>query len=239
MPKKSKKQKKQKKPKKEPESTSRAHFQLALNAVFDPPFTKYKGATKKILVEQHFDGIFSVHRFLTPGECTNLIQLAESVGFEQTDQRETRESAHRRNGRLQVNSSSLAEKLWSRCCNMFPEHEDAAPVGLSDNFRFYKYNKGDRFGMHVDDSVLHGDLVSTRYTLLLYLNGDELEGGATNFYTGKHSKKLKLVVQVKPAEGLALAHQHFPSCLLHEGSAVTSGVKYLLRTDVLYRALVE
>ena len=37
-------------------------------------------------------------------------------------------------------------------------------------------------------------------------------------------------VSVTPKTGLALLFQHF---LLHEGSSVTSGVKYVLRSDVM------
>ena len=38
------------------------------------------------------------------------------------------------------------------------------------------------------------------------------------------------------SQGAALLHGHGERCLLHEGCEVTSGVKYLLRTDVLFAA---
>jgi hypothetical protein len=37
---------------------------------------------------------------------------------------------------------------------------------------------------------------------------------------------------IDPKPGRALLFQHF---LLHEGSAVTRGVKYVMRSDVMYR----
>lgn len=37
-----------------------------------------------------------------------------------------------------------------------------------------------------------------------------------------------------PKAGAALMHAHGPRCLMHEGAAVNKGVKYLLRSDILY-----
>ena len=59
-------------------------------------------------------------------------------------------------------------------------------------------------------------------TLIVYLN-DDFEGGETDFDLG---------VCVDPRPGTALLFQHF---LLHEGCKVTAGMKYVLRSDVMYR----
>ena len=90
-----------------------------------------------------------------------------------------------------------------------------------------------------------------------------LEGGATIFYLendggggataqqevarprkSKGRKKRKAAaaaavaeqrsVCVLPQRGTALIHRHGDECLEHEGQLVTTGVKYLLRTDVVY-----
>lgn len=44
----------------------------------------------------------------------------------------------------------------------------------------------------------------------------------------------KIAASFSPKQGACLVHGHGRQCLLHEGAAVTSGVKYLLRTDVMY-----
>jgi len=57
-------------------------------------------------------------------------------------------------------------------------------------------------------------------TFMVYLN-DGFEGGSTDF--GWES--------VQPVQGRALV---FPHRLRHRGAVVGAGVKYVLRTDVLY-----
>ncbi|HSG70719.1 MAG TPA: hypothetical protein VLA12_09915, partial [Planctomycetaceae bacterium] len=62
------------------------------------------------------------------------------------------------------------------------------------------------------------------YQDLVYLN-DDFEGGETNFIVEPE-------VSIKPETGMGLMFQH---PLLHEGAEVTSGVKYVARTDLMYR----
>ena len=65
--------------------------------------------------------------------------------------------------------------------------------------------------------------------MLFYLSS--CGGGETVFY-GPRNRKLAAVA---PAPGLALLHKHGECCLDHEAAVVTSGVKYILRTDVVFR----
>ena len=57
-------------------------------------------------------------------------------------------------------------------------------------------------------------------TLMVYLN-DIFEGGETVFNE----------TTIKPQKGMALIFHH---TLVHEGAAVTTGRKYVLRSDVMY-----
>ena len=58
-------------------------------------------------------------------------------------------------------------------------------------------------------------------TFMLYLNGG-FEGGATSFQGG---------LSIKPEAGMILVFRH---ALYHEGAAVVSGRKYVLRSDVMF-----
>ena len=62
-----------------------------------------------------------------------------------------------------------------------------------------------------------------------------LRGGATNFFLDDG----KPVCGFAPIGGYCLVHEHGERCLLHEGAVVTSGSKYLLRTDAVYRRINE
>jgi len=113
------------------------------------------------------------------------------------------------------------------------EEDDTKAVGLSDHFRFYRYDKGQRFIRHYD-GYEYGSMVYTnnqnkpqaKMTFLVYLN-DQFEGGKTTFFNSKGKETLA----VSPETGLALI---YTQKLLHEGSLVTKGRKYVLRSDILF-----
>jgi hypothetical protein len=62
--------------------------------------------------------------------------------------------------------------------------------------------------------------------------GFAYQGSALNRCAG--GKRSRLVASVKPRPGLALLHLHGDDCLEHEGAEVLFGVKYVLRSDVLF-----
>ena len=65
------------------------------------------------------------------------------------------------------------------------------------------------------------------------IGGTECMGGETAFYKGVGDRQV--VAEIVPQTGRLLLHGHGSHCLTHEGRPVLSGVKYLLRTDVVYR----
>ncbi|KAI8605669.1 hypothetical protein EDD21DRAFT_299206 [Dissophora ornata] len=150
--------------------------------------------------------------------------------------------AFRDNDRIQFQSLEFATMLWN---NVHGEKITSGPrnnkrirhaVGLSRNIRLYRYQKGQSFGAHYDESVTdiagsHDGETETvsEYTVLIYLNGEkdsDLLGGETVFYPKG--------VAVKPERGLLLVHKHGDECMLHEALIVDRGYKYVLRTDVVY-----
>ncbi|CAN0033386.1 unnamed protein product, partial [Discosporangium mesarthrocarpum] len=127
--------------------------------------------------------------------------------------------------------------------------------GCNANIRIYKYTVGQRFGKHIDESVEDENGHLSQWTVLVYLNGGEeeaktagvgetLKGGETVFYKARRTNggheftfvhhTLFVVTAFSPMRGTALIHGHGGRCLLHEGARVEQGVKYLLRTDVMY-----
>ncbi len=78
----------------------------------------------------------------------------------------------------------------------------------------------------------------TTWTLLIYLTSPATGciGGETVFYPDAPQKKSRdpppepFVVDLDV--GLALLHRHGPDCMLHEGREVTSGEKWVIRSDL-------
>ena len=64
--------------------------------------------------------ILSISAFLSPAECAAWVSWGETSGFEQEKHAQTRWIAHRDNGRLAVQSESIAAALWSRLAPLMP-----------------------------------------------------------------------------------------------------------------------
>jgi hypothetical protein len=77
---------------------------------------------------------------------------------------------------------------------------------------------------------------SSRLTLLLYLN-DDFKGGHTTYYLPSSNIGVMNTQAIIPRMGCIAFFPHGDSktSLLHEGSNVTEGSKYILRSEVLYK----
>jgi len=76
----------------------------------------------------------------------------------------------------------------------------------------------------------------SRFTFLAYLN-DDFEGGCTTFFAADGAQRGLQARSVAPQRGAVLCFPHGvdnPLSPVHEGSAVTRGRKYVIRSDVLY-----
>jgi predicted 2-oxoglutarate/Fe(II)-dependent dioxygenase YbiX len=172
----------------------------------------------------HSDRVFSIPSFLDACGCAQLIALAESVGFGaagvRTAEGQKAMPAVRNNQRTLVEDRGWVETLWGKLLGVeLPTLHGESPAGLPKDLRFYKYSPGQRFKMHKDGPWTERGFTS-RLTFLVYLN-DAFAGGETDFRDFK----------VSPQAGSALLFIHDT---WHEGAAVTEGVKYVLRSDVLY-----
>jgi len=172
------------------------------------------------------DGVLSLE------ECKRIVTLAERHGFRLATSRGPKYGeAIREHGRLALDDVVLARSLWDGVLQTVMKTVEIGgkqACGLNPMFRVYKYEQGQVFGAHYDQSMLVAGN-ATEYTLLIYLSG-ELKGGETVFY----SKRGKEVYTCQPCAGRALLHRHGSACLLHEARTVEHGVKYVLRSDVVF-----
>jgi hypothetical protein len=96
-------------------------------------------------------------------------------------------------------------------------------AGVYVPVRIYRYEPGQHFGLHNDQSYFGEDGTKSLLTLMVYLN-EGFGGGETDFPEQGQT--------IVPRTGMALLFQHM---LLHAGKRVTAGTKLVLRSDVLYR----
>jgi hypothetical protein len=131
----------------------------------------------------------------------------------------------RNNERVIFDDPELAGTLLTRVRPKAPKSIfDMTLVGANERFRCYRYRPGMRFAPHRDGAFHRNDNEFSCYTFMVYLNS-EFEGGNTTFFTEPE-------ISIKPETGMALLFQH---PILHEGALVISGVKYVVRTDLMYR----
>lgn len=170
-------------------------------------------------------GIFTIDGVLTADECRQMIALAEQRGFDEATINAVDgprlDKEMRNNQRAIVDDFDIARRIWSRVRKFIPRTQLGAPVhGLNERLRFYRYTPGQRFSWHFDGSFVRPNGERSMLTFMIYLN-EGYEGGETRFESSSVLGKL----------GMALLFEHE---LLHEGAEVTSGVKYVLRSDVMY-----
>ena len=179
---------------------------------------------KKINVH---DEIFLIENFLSEEECFEYLLKYQTVEFEEAkisvDGNQVMNKGVRNNDRYLFFDEDLGKDFWNRLQDFIPKKVGFYEgIGLNEMFRVYKYTKGQRFKMHIDGSYRRNLEEQSFYSFLIYLN-DDFEGGETVF---------RNIGTGKPKKGTALVFRHR---LRHEGKELISGVKYVLRTDVMYR----
>lgn len=229
--------------------------------------------------------IITVPTFFSPAECAAWRSYADATCMERLMCAPTRETAARQQWRVTVESPPLAARIFERLRPLLDgalvvgEGGDrssvasgdgggrwnrvvASAIGCAPNLRLYRYEVGDAFGRHVDESgeVPGGGV--TALTVLIYLNGSGGEdgslgdGGGVGAPDGQEGGTVKVegdgvplaggetvfyrgsygnsvVLRYAPITGALLAHAHGEACLPHEAAKVVAGVKYVLRTDVV------
>jgi len=179
--------------------------------------------------------IFTISDVLSPAECWAWIEYSERVGYDEAPITTAHGFALRKdirnNTRVMLDDETIAETLWERIKPFVPEEieeeqETWTAIGLNERIRFYRYEPGQYFAPHYDGCFARSEIEESKLTLMVYLN-DNFTGGETRFNLRyPHSEE-----NVIPQMGSVLCFIHH---LYHEGAAVLRGVKYVLRSDVMY-----
>lgn len=179
------------------------------------------------------------HNFLTKERCQELIALSEAAGYDEADISYATgaqiNKEYRDNSRCLLRNEDLRLELENLIQPYVPMRlpiirpggivEQKDFVRLSGNFRFYRYQPTQKFKKHRDGNVVEEGGISL-VTVLIYLNNTGT-GGETNIC----DRMLDKPIVIKPEEGKMLMFNH---SLLHSGEELIDGVKYVLRTDLIY-----
>jgi len=171
--------------------------------------------------------VFTVADVYSAAECAAAIARTEQLGFAAapitTAAGFVMRPDIRNNERVMFDDVELAAELFARIGDALPGRLcGRRPVGVNERFRCYRYTPGQQFRAHYDGAFRRSRHERSELTFMVYLN-DGFAGGQTAFH--------EFGVEVPPRRGAALLFQHQ---LLHEGTTVQSGVKYVLRSDVMY-----
>jgi prolyl 4-hydroxylase len=164
---------------------------------------------------KHTKDIFTIDNFWTKEECQDFIIKSETIGYEPatvtTEKGQKLVTEVRNNNRVIFNDSLLADKIWQKLKSFAPpQFGNSKAIGLNELFRFYKYQVAQQFKKHRDQSFIRDNIEASYFTFMIYLND----------------------IAIQPKQGTALVFQHD---LEHEGTSVKNGIKYVLRTDIMYR----
>ena len=200
----------------------------------DPPYI-LPMTTVKLPCCKRNEGKFAIYidDVFTEEECEELIVASEAIGYKRAlviaGDRHEYDPLTRNNMRCVIDDHVMANKIFDRIKEYVPETFDGRKlVGINTRLRFLRYEEGQYFKAHYDGSYNAPNGDKTLITLQLYLR--EGTGGATRFLVNGRGE----YCDVEPIRGRVLMFEHN---ILHGGAEVEEGVKYVIRTDILYRKI--
>jgi hypothetical protein len=184
-----------------------------------------------------------VDNFLSASECRAYIAQAESKGFGSASL--DYPPSYRNNDRLVIDDVALAERLYGRLrsvaaspCNasVWTDAEEWRLDSVNTRLRFCRYTSNQQFNIHQDGIHHRSPDWRSMLTFMIYLNdGSEFSGGDTVFFANGPSTAPEtnpVVARLRPKMGSLILFDHG---IWHAGETVTSGTKYIMRSDVLFR----
>ena len=201
---------------------------------------------------------FQLTNLLTPSECQRFIEQSEALGYSQDASVSLPRKVRQNENVVWIIDDVTHDILWERCQALITQapqlFQYKKAVALNKRFRFYKYSEGDFFKPHTDgawpgSAIINEKVVYNTYpkqysemTFLILLS-DDFEGGETAFYVHKDDAQKAAkrtedvsIVEIKTPRGgvLCFPHGTHPQHCLHGSREILKGVKYIIRTDLLF-----
>ncbi|KAL9646430.1 hypothetical protein ABK040_006428 [Willaertia magna] len=198
---------------------------------------------------------FYIDDFLTNEECNQLIKKSNEIGYLTLEHEFLKQD--RDNDRALIHYPVFANILWNRLKSIlqndnyiwnelrpFGWHNEGKwnPNRINPCMRFCKYVAPSvGFLPHRDGNFVPSMDERSIFTMLIYLN-DDFEGGTTDFLTAHEPGVMGELVREEIARGMSKEFSLQPKKgrivvfdhhLLHQGSPLISGEKYIIRTDIV------
>lgn len=203
-------------------------------------------------------GAFQLLNVLSKEECHRLISISEQLGFLEDAAVSLPRSIRHNHSLTWIVDEQTDGTIWQRIVHLMDDRQGIfggrKALGINARFRFYRYNENDYFKPHSDGSwpgsrIIEDELITNAYpdrysemTFLILLSED-FQGGATRFLVNgdnptqpaKGGKSVAYVDVRTPAGSiLCFPHGMHPLHCIHSSEPVTDGVKYIIRSDVLF-----
>lgn len=229
-------EKKSEEPSKKPQDHS-VYDARSRHVELPTPASLFSDSTNVAFREELHGRAFAIHGLLSGTEAESYAASAKAAGFQESDVHHEFPTKVRNNARLIHFSEALAQTLWRRLQPLLM-HRDIyllqpmgycaegrwKPVGVNPCFRISRYLPQEHFAKHRDGMYANNEGECSIYSLVLYLNAD-FEGGEL---------ELPGETVFAPRAGSAVL---FPHDTLHEARNVTSGTKYVARSELMFRCV--
>lgn len=203
-------------------------------------------------------GAFQLLNVLTKEECEKLVNISEQLGFLPDAAVSLPRSIRHNDSLTWIVDEQTDGIIWQRIAHLMDDRQaifaGSKALSINARFRFYRYNAQDYFKPHSDGSwpgsrVINNELIANAYpdrysqmSFLIFLTED-FQGGATRFLVNaddstqpaKRNDQVKNVDIRTPAGGiLCFPHGMHPLHCIHSSVPIIDGVKYIIRSDVLF-----
>lgn len=180
--------------------------------------------------------LWYIDNYFTPEECAQVIEYTESLGYKDapvtTYSGPVMMKDYRNNTRVMIDDLPTAQLLWQRIQDFVPLAVDGmVAIGLNERIRYFKNVPGNFFEWHYDGCFSRNLNEYSTVTLLVNLN--EGHKGGETLFDDKRLPNNSWGNAGTTGRAILFKHRGW----YHKGDLVSEGVKYMLRSDVMYRRL--
>jgi hypothetical protein len=176
---------------------------------------------KSVEAEKCQARVYEYRGLISPTVCRSYIERSQQARWFKSNISELNPSYSREQSPINIDTNALFAAVRPLAPPVIDDLEIETLVKVRTVCM--RYLPGNHFGPHTDTPFRDQNGNVTKLSLVLYLN-DDYSGGETSFPG--------IPLDVKPEVGKILL---FAPDLLHLSKAILSGVKYIIRSEILYR----